>query len=179
MPLDRWMVDAHKTALAHLNGHKVDNAPKEQARTHLVAVADRELYFNGKAIYEREGFCATCHQVDGKGLESSGFPPLAGTKWALGNEERLIKLALKGLMGPIEVLGKTYPGQVPMTPYAGMLNDAELAAVLTYVRNAFGNKASVITPDKVKEVRALTDGKTGFYSPEELLKQHPLEEAIQ
>ncbi|MEZ5040158.1 MAG: c-type cytochrome [Saprospiraceae bacterium] len=179
MPLDRWMINAHKTTLAHLNGHKVDDAPKEQARTHLVAVADRELYFNGKAIYEREGFCATCHQVDGKGLESSGFPPLAGTKWALGNEERLIKLALKGLMGPIEVLGKTYPGQVPMTPYGGMLNDAELAAVLTYVRNAFGNRASVITPDKVKEVRALTDGKTGFYSPEELLKQHPLEEAIQ
>ena len=76
-------------------------------------------------------------------------------------------------MGPIKVLDKEYPGQVPMTPFGGMLKDDEMAAVLTYVRNSFGNKASAISPDKVKEVRAATEGKTGFYSPEELLKQHP------
>ena len=60
-----------------------------------------------------------------------------------------------------------------MTPFGGMLNDNEIAAVLTYVRNSFGNKASVITPDKVKAVRAATKDKQGFYSPEELLKAHP------
>ena len=82
-------------------------------------------------------------------------------------------------MGPITVLGKDYPGQVPMTPYEGLLNDEEIAAVLTYVRNSFGNTASAITAEKVKEVRALTDGKSGFYSPEELLKQHPHEKVVQ
>lgn len=179
MPMDDWMKPAYETALAHLNGHSVDNAPKEKPRTHLTDVGERELYFAGLEIYERDGFCATCHQRDGKGLSASGFPPLAGTKWVLGNEDRLIKLALKGLMGPIEVLGKQYPGQVPMTPYEGLLSDEEMAAVLTYVRNSFGNAASAITPEKVKAVRALTDSKSGFYSPEELLKQHPHEDIVQ
>ena len=87
----------------------------------------------------------------------------------------MIKIALNGIYGPMEINGKEYPGQVPMTPFQGMLNDDELAAVLTYVRNAFGNKASPISPEKVKAVREATKDKTGFYSPEELLKQHPLE----
>ena len=91
------------------------------------------------------------------------------------NEDRLIKLTLNGLYGPIEVLGKKYPGQVPMTQFGGILNDKEVAAVLTYVRNSFGNKASVITPKKVADIRAATRGKQGFYSPDELLKQHPHE----
>ena len=62
-----------------------------------------------------------------------------------------------------------------MTPFEGLLNDDEVAAVLTYVRNSFGNKASVISPEKVKKVRAATKDKSGFYSPDELLKQHPME----
>ena len=62
-----------------------------------------------------------------------------------------------------------------MTPFAGMLNDDEVAAVLTYVRNSFGNKASVISPDQVKKVRQETKEKSGFYSPDELLKVHPME----
>lgn len=67
-----------------------------------------------------------------------------------------------------------YPGQVPMTPFAGMLDDEEIASVLTYVRNHFGNEASAITPEKVAEVRKAT-GNRLFYSPEELLKEHPEE----
>jgi len=60
-----------------------------------------------------------------------------------------------------------------MTPQRGMLNDEELAGVLTYVRNAFGNKATVITPEKVKKIRDETENRKGFYTPEELLEQHP------
>jgi mono/diheme cytochrome c family protein len=77
-------------------------------------------------------------------------------------------------MGPIEVNGKTYPGQVPMTPFGNLLTADETAAVLTYVRNSFGNKAAPISPEKVKEVREQIKDKQGFYSPEELLKEHPL-----
>jgi mono/diheme cytochrome c family protein len=76
----------------------------------------------------------------------------------------------------MEVLGKSYPGQVPMTPFGRMLNDEEIASVLTYVRNSFGNVASPVKPETVKEVREATKDKTGFYSPEELLEEHPLEE---
>ena len=153
---------------------KEKEVKEEKLDTHLKGV-DLASYKKGKEIYSREGFCVTCHQDNGKGLSASGFPPISGTKWALGNEDRLIKIALYGLYGPIEVLGKKYPGQVPMTAYGNMLKDDEIAAVLTYVRNSFGNKASVITAEKVKEVRKATAGKEGFYKPEELLKEHPLE----
>jgi mono/diheme cytochrome c family protein len=128
----------------------------------------------GKTIYGKEGYCITCHQSDGKGLSASGFPPLSD-QWVQGSEERLIKIVLKGLLGPVEVSGKQYPGQVPMTPFAGLLNDKEVAAVLTYVRNSFGNKASAITPEKVKEVRAATASQSDIYTSGKLLKEHPLE----
>lgn len=69
--------------------------------------------------------------------------------------------------------GKKFPGQVPMTPFGGMLNDEEVASVLTYVRNSFGNDAAPISPEKVKEIREKTKDKEGFYTSEELLKEHP------
>jgi len=79
------------------------------------------------------------------------------------------------MLGPIEVNGTKYPGQVPMTPFEGLLNDEEVAAVLTYVRNSFGNQATPIQADQVKKVRAETQNKKDFYSPEKLLQEHPLE----
>lgn len=174
MPMDEWIVNAQVTALAHLNGEAVVQRASKKIETHLEG-ADRDLYVKGKEIYERDGLCATCHQGDGKGLKASGFPPLAGSKWANSSEDLLIKISLKGLMGPMEVLGVKYPGQVPMTPHEGLLNDEEMSAVLTYVRNSFGNKSSVITADKVKTVRAQVADKKGFYAPDELLQAHPLQ----
>ena len=86
----------------------------------------------------------------------------------------LTKLTLYGLTGPIEVNGKKYDGQVPMTPFGGMLNDAEVAAVLTYVRNSFGNAAAPIQPEEVQKVRAQQPGRMMLYNAEELLKEHPM-----
>jgi mono/diheme cytochrome c family protein len=172
------MVHAHETAAAHLNGRAVPKKTTVAAATELKG-AERDLYLKGKTIYAQEGSCATCHQPDGKGLTASGFPPLTGTEWVLGNEDRLIKIVLKGLQGPIEVQGKKYPGQVPMTPFGGMLKDDEVAAVLTYVRNSFGNKAAPITPEKVAAVRGRIKDKTGFYTPEELLREYPMSNRTQ
>ncbi|WP_162339577.1 PVC-type heme-binding CxxCH protein [Cyclobacterium salsum] len=188
-PKDDWMQKPFETSLAHLNDMSVSNmvvnpdgsivfqeaAQEEKPSNSRLKGEDLTLFQMGKAIYSREGFCITCHQPDGKGLSASGFPPLAGTQWVNGSEERLVKIILNGLMGPIEVLDKEYPGQVPMTPYAGMLNDKEVAAVATYVRNSFGNESSPIKPEKVAEVREATNGKQGFYSPAELLQEHPME----
>ena len=173
-PLDKWMTETYATALAHLNGMSLKEKKEEDVITELKGI-DRELFFKGKEIYAKDGFCITCHQADGAGLSASGFPSLVGTNWVLGNEERLIKIVLKGVMGPMEVNGNKYAGQVPMTPFGGMLKDDEVAAVLTYVRNAFGNKGPAILPDKVKAVRESEKDKKGFYSPDELLKMHPLE----
>jgi mono/diheme cytochrome c family protein len=91
-----------------------------------------------------------------------------------GDQVRLVKVILKGLMGPIEVNGKQYEGAVPMTPFEG-LSDQEVAAVATYIRNSFGNTASPIQPSVVKEVRATLSKKQSFYQSTKLLKMHPLE----
>ncbi|NNE93007.1 MAG: c-type cytochrome [Verrucomicrobiales bacterium] len=148
---------------------------KVTAPKHLTGPAAKH-YVHGAEIYAREAHCGTCHQTDGKGLPDAGFPPIAGTKWTQGDPDRLIKLTLNGLMGPIEVQGKEYPGQVPMTPFGALLNDEDIASVLTYVRNSFGNKASPIEPGQVKQVRdeVKASGKLDMFSPEELLKQHPM-----
>lgn len=174
MPLDDWMIHAYDAAVAHINGLPVKKEKEAVAKTSLKG-NDLILFNQGRQIYSKEGYCATCHQPDGKGLVSSGFPPLTPNKWVNGSDERLIKLVLKGLLGPIEVGGQKFPGQVPMTPFGGLLNDNEVAAVLTYVRNSFGNTGAAISPDKVKKVRAATQAKQDFYSPDQLLKEHPLE----
>ena len=158
----------------------LENAPiPREADVHKVAPPkhlskkDADLFVKGAEVYNREGHCVTCHQANGKGLPDSGFPPLNGTHWATGDPDLLIKLTLKGLMGPIEVKGKTYPGQVPMTPFEHLLKDDEIAAVLTYVRNSFGNKASPIQSNDVSQVREAVKAHLGLYQPVDLLKQHP------
>jgi mono/diheme cytochrome c family protein/glucose/arabinose dehydrogenase len=174
LPLDTWNQAAAKTAADRLAGRAeeaVDEHPAPKAPAHLSA-ADQQRYLAGHTIYFRDGHCGTCHQADGKGLPSAGFPPLDESFWVSGSEERLIKLTLHGLMGPFELKGVKYPGQVPMTPFGGLLNDQEIADVLTYVRNSFGNKAAPVTPENVAKVRQAT-GTRSFYSPEELLKEHP------
>ncbi len=135
---------------------------------------DAIRYVKGAEIFLRDGHCATCHQKDGKGLPDAGFPPISGTQWTQGDPERLIKLTLNGLIGPIEINGRSYPGQVPMTPFGKLLNDEEIASVLTYVRNSFGNNSAPIKPGQVKIVREQIKDFPGLFSPEELLKQHPM-----
>lgn len=171
-PLDKWMLNAHVTALAHLNDEAVVAPPEAEVKTDLQG-EELALFTQGKEIYRRDGYCGTCHRTDGSGLPASGFPPLTQTRWVLRDEDRLISLTLKGLLGPIQVAGQQYPGLVPMTPFEGLLDDEEIAAVLTYVRNSFGNEASAISPERVKEVRAAIDSEQGFYSPAELLEEYP------
>ena len=72
------------------------------------------------------------------------------------------------------VNGKKYDGQVPMTAFGKMLNDEELAAVLTYVRNAFDNNHPAVSAEKVRQVREATKSRAGVYSAEEILKEHPV-----
>ena len=134
-----------------------------------------KAYALGAELYARDGYCQTCHQQNGKGLGATGYPPLAGSPWVTGDPDRLIKLVLYGLYGPLEVLGKHYDGQVPMTAYGGLMNNEEIAAVLTYVRNSFGNQAPMIKPEDIGRVRTNTAGREGLYEASELLEEHPLE----
>jgi len=98
--------------------------------------------------------CFTCHQPTGLGLAGQ-FPPLAASDWVLGDKERLIKISMFGLMGEIKVNGISYnnvmvaPGIPP-----GSLTDQQIADVLTYIRNDWGNSASAVSASEVSHVRA-------------------------
>ena len=103
---------------------------------------------SGKQIYTQR--CMTCHQVDGAGAQNM-IPPLIKTSYVTGNKQRLIKILLNGLNGQITVKGEMYEGEMPPQNF---LSDREIAAVLTYVRSSFGNKAGPVTTGEVKNVRA-------------------------
>ena len=173
-PLDPWMDKPYEIAVAHASGVNVVKN-KEAALVSTLKGKDLDLYTAGQKLYSKDGYCTTCHQTNGKGLPSSGFPPLSNSIWVTGNQERLIKLVIKGIMGPMELNGVKYAGQVPMTPYGGLMSDKEIASVLTYIRNSFGNKATAIDPEKVKEVRAKIASKQDLYNANMLLSEHPIE----
>jgi len=117
----------------------------------------------GKEVYMKAaaggGMCFTCHQPNGEGLAGQ-FPPLAGSDWVLGDKERLIKISMYGLMGEIDVNGVKYnnvmapPGIPP-----GSLTDDQIANVLTYIRNDWGNSASAVSADEVATVRSSLKGR--------------------
>ena len=155
--------------------------------------ADKKLYDLGKEVYFREAICVTCHQADGKGIDSfpdkgkptlGSYPSLAkmtgypANPWIAGEPDRAIKLVLNGMYGKMTFLGKQYgdvtAGQAAMTPLGQMLKDDEIAGVLTYVRQSWGNNLPPVTPGQVKKVREANKARTAMYTPEEILKEHPL-----
>ncbi|WP_161888482.1 DUF7133 domain-containing protein [Pontibacter russatus] len=129
----------------------------EQERIKNISPEERELITQGAVIYKQ--LCATCHGPEGKGKQIGGgpmpAPPLAGSPRLQGTDKVLpIEILLHGLKGPID--GKEYPDMMPSMAHQ---SDEWIASVLSYVRNSsdLGNKASVITPEEVKEVRERTE----------------------
>lgn len=147
-----------------------------------LSAADMKLFNLGKDVYNRDASCVTCHQPNGEGLAGI-YPPLATAQqgpyneWVLGEEERLIKLVLKGLYGKIDVAGETYDpakGVPPMTGFEEIYDDEEIAAVLTYVRSAFfWAYSGAVQPETVAKVREATRHKEGYFTVEELLAENP------
>jgi mono/diheme cytochrome c family protein len=104
----------------------------------------------GHIVYTK--YCLSCHQVDGSGVPNMN-PPLIKTKWTLGPKSVLIQQVLKGSSGKVEIDGDTFSNTMPPLK---ALTDQQIADVLTYVRNSFGNKASMVTAAEVKAIRAKT-----------------------
>lgn len=104
---------------------------------------------HGKKVYETA--CGICHGTDGLGKPGQA-PALAGSEWVNAKGSKaLILIPQVGLTGPMQVSGKDWNMQ--MAPMGAALSDADLAAVLTYIRGAWGNKAGEVTADKVKSAR--------------------------
>lgn len=119
----------------------------------------------GKPVFAST--CAACHQLNGQGVPGA-FPPLAGSEWVVGSEERIIRIVLNGLQGPIKVAGHDFNNV--MAPLGAVLNDDKIANVLSYVRQEWGNNAPEVQPETVAKVRADTASHNGYWTAEELLK---------
>ena len=113
------------------------------------------------------GTCAACPGPAGAG-NGELFPPLAGSEWVTGSEARLVRIILHGLTGEIEVEGQTYSGMMP--PWAASLSDADVAAVATYIRSSFGNKAAPVATATVTEIRKAHTDRTTPWTAAELAK---------
>ena len=152
--------------MAYFNANEEDDAelPAEgnASSTELPKWLSSQIS-SGKEIYMKAatggGMCFTCHQSSGLGLAGQ-FPPLAGSEWVLGDKPTLIKIALFGLMGPVKVKGKDYNSAMPPPGIPpGSLTDQQIADVLTYIRNDWGNSASSVSPAEVATVRSSVAGR--------------------
>ncbi len=123
----------------------------------------------GKTVYMQ--VCFACHQPTGMGLPNM-FPPLAGSDWVKAKKaDRMIRIVLHGLNGPVQVNGVPFTTPAPLMPPQGAaLSDAQIADVLTYVRAEFGGGASAVTPDEVKAIREAEKARAAMWTEAELLK---------
>jgi mono/diheme cytochrome c family protein len=109
--------------------------------------------------------CAACHGPDGKGLAGK-IPALAGAPWVNGPPDRVAALVLDGLSGRQEINGVEYNGVMPA--WRSVLTDPEIAAVLTYVRQAWGNHAPPVSTGLVDEIDQRYQARRGFWTAAEL-----------
>jgi len=143
--------------LAHsTNGFQI-HPPQE-----IVELSDEEKetqrlerkYDSGKKIFALR--CASCHQANGLGIPNQ-YPPLADSEWVSANPALITKIILKGLKGEITVKGEKYGTSAAVNMAAVPIDDREIANVVTYVRQAWGNDFGEITTDEVATIRSDTD----------------------
>ena len=142
------IVPGSATALAIANAPAVDTSAIDAPPAAVDAPIDPAVMEVGRAQYL---VCGACHGQNGEGGPIA--PPLAGSEWVTGPISNLIRIQLRGLQGKISVKGVEYNFPGGMTPMAYQ-TDEQIAGVLTYIRNSFGNKASAVTPEQVAALRS-------------------------
>ena len=159
--------------------HILEFGGEADARVHYPYTSFKELeglqpkgaeeQFIAKGALGYAKICASCHQNDGGGGVAQNAPPLAGSEWVLPKDpSRIIRIVLHGLSGPITVKGKEYGAGV-MGPWKDVFSDEDIAALLSYVRNSWGNKAPLVTAEQVKKVRAETKDRPSYMSVPDLM----------
>ena len=129
--------------------------------------AEEKLFTRGRQVYLTS--CVACHGNEGKGMKLLA-PPLAGSDWVQGSEERLVRVLFHGLTGSITVSGKQYaaPEIQPLMPPLAMLSNGDIAAVLTYIRREWGNASDPISTGDVNQHRIKAQGRTVPWTEAEL-----------
>ncbi len=169
-------------ALAALEQSKEANVVNELARAQKILVwpgkpgyvpppppkpltpAQRDRFLAGEKVYGT--VCVQCHKPDGMGLAGLA-PPLVGSEWALGPEERAIRIVLNGIRGPITVNGEGFNLEMPNL---AMLSDEQIAGALTFVRRSWDNDGSPIEPETVAKIRNETKSRSEQWTERELLR---------
>ena len=135
----------------------------------------KEMMTKGQAVYQK--ICFACHQNDGSGKPAGSpvplAPPLTGSDW-LNDDDRIIRVVLRGLSGEITVGDVTMTGVMP--PAHMLLTDKEIAQVLSFVRNNWGNEGKLISPRRMAQIREATKARQIPYTVKEILEAHPLKE---
>lgn len=135
--------------------------------TRKLSEAAKKQVERGAAVYQ--SVCGLCHQPTGFGIPNVA-PPLAESSWVTGEPERLIRIALHGLYGEIEVSGQKWNLAMPGQGMNPLLDDAKLADVLSYIRNAWGNEADPIAAAQVAAVREQTKDRKMPWTADTLLQ---------
>ena len=175
-PVTSWTKDTLQAVEANLKGSLPNNQKPVPLPPHIAKSGKRPLiraFETGYHAYHHGESCANCHQANGQGIPNA-FPPLDGSKWVMSDKELLGKIVLHGVQGPITVKGKPYAGYMQ-----GFIHELEtpekIAGVMTYIRNAWGNKSGdLITAKDVEALIKKTKKQTAPYKADDLLKQHKL-----
>jgi mono/diheme cytochrome c family protein len=129
-----------------------------------LTAAQQSRFALGKTLYA--GICAACHLPDGRGVAGLA-PPLVDSEWVLGSEQRLTRIVLHGLSGPISVQGMAYNLDMPAL---GAFDDEQVAAILTYIRREWEHTAAAVEPATVQAIRAAHSTRAEAWKQDELLK---------
>ncbi|MBC8009908.1 MAG: cytochrome c, partial [Burkholderiales bacterium] len=147
---------------------RYDSEAAKSAASGPKVYTPEQILAKGKQAYTT---CVACHQASGLGV-AGVYPPLAGSEWVTGSEERLIRVLLHGLGGPIQVKGNTYNGAMPSfgkVPGGGYnWNNEKISHVLSYIRHEWGNNAEFITKEKVDEVFKAEAARAKAWTQDEL-----------
>lgn len=133
------------------------------AAASAVAAAAANPVQQGERLYQNN--CQGCHQQNGRGVPGT-FPPLVGSEWVTGRPETLARLLLLGLVGPVQVDGATYDGAMP--GWKDLLEDEEIAAIATYLRQWAPNAAPGIDAAQVALLRTAHAARTTAWTAAEL-----------
>jgi len=145
-----WAILAVFAALALPACSKGQNASNDTSTSapESAATAQTMAGVSGASVYSTN--CSSCHQANGQGAPGA-FPPLAGNPVVSGDKPKVIHIVKYGLTGQVSVKGQNYNGQMPA--WAGQLSDAQIAAVLTYLRSTWGNSGGAVTTAEVDAVK--------------------------
>lgn len=154
------------------HGNEFDAVPsKRTGSAGPVGPPESPEFKRGRIVYALN--CQACHGARGEGEGTPGVPPLDKSEWVTGaGASRLMRILIHAVDGPMKVLGKDYnnPGMLAWGPSGSNLPAEDLAAVATFIRQAWSNKASTVTVDQIKAVLDETKGRETKWTEPELLK---------